>query len=582
MKLKKLESENKYKVIILLLLIYLVGVSIYIFLGCFDKNLGFIPDERLYIQAAKAFANGDGLYYNGLKSTFQKVVYSIIISPAYLVKDLHVQVRLVCIIGTLFEMTSVFPIYLISRKLNLSRKNSLLMCLFCLSVPTFVYSMTFMSETVFLPLWLWSIYLIIILLDTDEFQVKVPIILGALGYILYMCKEVGVVAIPVLILTKSIIVINKRGSFKEIIPGFISLASFSIFYLFGRFLLFSGTSSSYSYEMDVPSAPSSSDKNLVYFISFAVLFYFGYLILANNIFPVLIRSNKDSLNHRLTLYIEMALIVLLVVVVYKITLNEDYGIMSPRLHLRYFEPLFIPYLICFIARLNDEKEEYFHRYTKLSFGIFLLIILMLPGPSSDGLLDSTTITPYLIPNKLAYSLFLGSPRKTVIFNMVLKAIIILVSLVELKLLKWNKKVFACVFISVAFALNVCGVCLKAVDIRRGYHVSKSDMEEMQEINDELSKLSGQKLMIARENMLLSEIMVTFYDIKDTDIYLAGGDYDLNDETVTLKAANASKEVNIADYDYIVYEINLWEESEDNEIPTEKVILQTEDFIVVEN
>lgn len=582
MGLKNLESEKKHKIVLILVAIYLLGVLFYTFLGSFDKILGYIPDERLYIQAAKAFANGDGLYYNGLKSTFQKVVYSFVISPAYLVKDLHVQVRLVCIIGTLFEMTSVFPIYLISRKLNLSRKNSLLMCLFCLSVPTFVYSMTFMSETVFLPLWLWSIYLIIILLDTDEFQVKVPIILGALGYILYMCKEVGVVAIPVLILTKSIIVIKKRGSFKEIIPGFISLASFSIFYLFGRFLIFSGASSSYSYEMDVPSAPASSEKNLVYYVSFAVLFYFGYIILANNIFPVLIRSNKDGLNHRLTLYIEIALLALLAVVVYKITLNEDYGIMSPRLHLRYFEPLFIPYFICFIARLNDEEEEYFHKYTKLSFGIFLLIILMLPGLSSDGILDSTTIAPYLIPNKLAYSLFLGSPRKTVILNMIMKAIIIVVSLVELKLLKWNKKAFACVFISVAFALNVCGVCLKTIDIRRGYKVSISDMEEMQEINDELSKLPGQKLMIARKNMLVSEIMITFYDIKDTDVYLAEEDYDVSDETIILKASNASKEVNVADYDYIVYEINLWEESNEGNISAENVILQTEDFIVVEN
>ena len=113
-------------------------------------------------------------------------------------------------------------------------------------------------------------------------------------------------------------------------------------------------------------------------------------------------------------------------------------------------------------------------------------------------------------------------------------------------------------------------------------IRNGDMEEMQEINDELSKLPGQKLMIARKNMLVSEIMITFYDIKDTDVYLAEEDYDVSDETIILKASNASKEVNVADYDYIVYEINLWEESNEGNISAENVILQTEDFIVVEN
>ena len=83
-------------------------------------------------------------------------------------------------------------------------------------------------------------------------------------------------------------------------------------------------------------------------------------------------------------------------------------------------------------------------------------------------------------------------------------------------------------------------------------------------------------------MLVSEIMITFYDIKDTDVYLAEEDYDVSDETIILKASNASKEVNVADYDYIVYEINLWEESNEGNISAENVILQTEDFIVVEN
>ena len=83
MNLLNLESAKKYKIVIALIIIYLFGVILYYCLGSYSKNLFFVPDERLYLQAAKALANGDGISYNGMSSTFQKIVYSIIISPAF-------------------------------------------------------------------------------------------------------------------------------------------------------------------------------------------------------------------------------------------------------------------------------------------------------------------------------------------------------------------------------------------------------------------------------------------------------------------------------------------------------------------
>ena len=167
----------------------------------------------------------------------------------------------------------------------------------------------------------------------------------------------------------------------------------------------------------------------------------AYVILVNNIFPIFIRSRGYGLNHKITIYIETAFIMLVFIVVYRISLTEDYGLLSPRLHFRYFEPLFVPYTICFIARLYDGEEESSldNKYVKLALGIFLFVLLLIPAINAGGSLDSTTYMFYLIPDKLAYYLFLGSPRKTVIMNMAMKILILVVVLLEVKLFNKNKK-----------------------------------------------------------------------------------------------------------------------------------------------
>ena len=584
MDLKNFENSKKSTIIVCLLAIYFIGVGIYFFLVNYTKNLFFIPDERLYIQAAKAFSVGYGIHYNGLKSGFQKILYPIIISPAFFVDDLQTQIRLISLLGIMFEMTSVFPIYLISRKLNLSRIKSLLLCFFCLSFPVYLFSMTFMSETAFLPVWLWVIYLIIFLLDSKEANYLIPIVLGVLGYFLFMCKEVGIIALPTLLLTKLIYVIKKKSSIKEMIPSVISCLAFLCLHLIFRFFIFGDSAGTYSYAISMPDIQKNSKMNPVSFFLYSYLFYLGYMILVNNIFPVFIRAEGDDLNRKLSMYIEMAILILIGVVVYKIILKEDYGLLSPRLHFRYFEPLFIPYTIAFVARFDDIKEEtaFDHKYSKLVFWIYLMVLMVLPGLNSGGILDSTTLTAFFIPEKIAYLFFLGSLRKTLIMTIIMKVIILLITLIEVRLIKKDKKRFMIMFMVVAIIVNFIGIGIKYIEIRKMYEVSDEYVEEMQIINDEMKNLSGRKLMISRQDTRLSEILITYYDINNTDVYLAEAEYDTLDKTVTLKVTGASREANIDDYSYIVYENGVWEDSDRESIPPDKIILTTEHFFIVEN
>lgn len=582
MNLLNLESEKKYKIVIALIIIYLSGVILYYCLGSYSKNLFFVPDERLYLQAAKALANGDGISYNGMSSTFQKIVYSIIISPAFLVEDLHIQIRLVCLLGTMAEMTYIFPVYLISRRLNLDRTKSLLLSLLGLTFPPLLFSMTFMSETAFLPLWLWTIYLMTIMLESDQVKIAVPVILGVVSYLLYMCKEVGIVAIPAMVLAKLILIGKKKETFKCLIPCVISIVTFGVLYLLVRYLVFSGSSSSYSYAITVPQMPETNNMNPLSFFLYAAFFYLSYTILVNNIFPLFVRSDKNELNSRLTMYLEIAIVMLIFTVVYKIALKEDFGLLSPRLHLRYLEPLFISYFICFVSRIGDIDEEnpFSNKYLKWAFIIYLIVLFIIPGLNLDGFLDSTTSTFYLIPNKFALRFFLGSPLKTTILTYVMKLMILIVVFFGLKLLKRNKKGFVITFVSVTLIINIVSTGLKYHDIRSGYELSEKYVAEMQKINDEMESLPGRKLYIVREISRLNEIVITYYDINNTDVYSALEDYNPSDEMVTLKAGNATRDVSISDYDYIIYDSGIWEESEKEPFSAENIILSTENFFVI--
>ena len=586
MKIPDLEKKNKYTIAVLLFLIYILGVLIYFSLGNYNKCLCFTPDERYYIQVSKAISNGDGMCYNGLVSTFQKVFYPIILAPAYKINNLHIQIRVVSLLGILFELSSIFPIYLICKRLGLNRLKSLLICLLSFSIPTFLYSMTFMSETAFLALWLWEIYLVVIMMDDDKTITIVPILLGVIGYALYLCKEVGIVALPALCLTKLIFMLKeKKGHIKDLLPLIISVLVFIGLFIIGRFFVFQVSSGAYSYSLSFVKNSESSDKNPLYFFLYSILYYLGYIVLVNNVFPLFIRSQKDDLNSKLSMYIEIVILTLILVVVYKITLKEDFGVMSPRLHFRYFEPLFIPYFICFISRVDELKEEDIlcGKYIRLAFIIYLLIIMMLPGVSSGEFLDSTTTMVYLIPEKLAYHFFKGNISKNVIMNFGVKFIVLVAVIIETRLLKKNKKLFLKVFLVIAILINISGSTMKYCDIRKEYELSEDYVVEMQELNDALSDLSGKKLIIARQFTRLSAILITYYDIYETDTYLSDEEYEVTDKSVTLKAGGGvSREANIDDYAYIVYENGVWEDSERESIPPEKILFSTEHFFIVEN
>ena len=571
-----------------LIIIYILGAALYTILASFNKNLIFVPDERLYIQAAKAFASGNGMYYNGMKSTYQKLLYPLIISPAFLASNIRLQLFLIALISSLFEMTAIFPIYLICTRLRLGQRLSTIITSCSVLFPAFLFSSTFMSESVYIAVWLWMIYLIVIFLDSSNIKWYMPILIGTVGYLLYLDKEVGIVAIPALVLVTFIAMIRSamkspaedrsirniitnidgRRFLYSIVAGLI----FGVYFLLGKYFLFSSMSPSYSYQI---SSVGDSLRRYVYYAIYAAFFYIIYIILATFIFPVFMRLSLDETAGKLKLYIEVSILVLIFVVVNRVTMNEDFGSLSPRLHLRYIEPLFIPYLITFLAGLGyregdttnkgaTKNKSFLHnKWIRLLFPIYILALIIIPGLTTDGFLDSTTVMPYMLPQMVAIKFYVGSHRVELIGNIILKALILIYIYIGMRLLdgrgiftrKSNsgvKKRFVPFLLGFVVLISVMSLALKYRDIREAYHVSDEYIDQFQALNDEIDNLEGDKLIIVPDSSRACDMMITFYDIGQSDIYVVdiGEDFAIDAE-ISLRASNAYRSVRMTDYDYLI-------------------------------
>lgn len=135
----------------LLIIIYLSIVSFKLFLSPLILHPTIIGDEVTYLWMAKAPFQNQGNYYPFLYPFILSLIPSNNIQTTYLIAK-----ALNCFISSLI----VFPTYFLS-KLFLSKQSSLIITLFSLFIPVgFTYSFLVMSENLFYPLFLTSIYLI--------------------------------------------------------------------------------------------------------------------------------------------------------------------------------------------------------------------------------------------------------------------------------------------------------------------------------------------------------------------------------------------------------------------------------------
>lgn len=121
-------------------------------LADFPKCIGVLPDEIRYLNLAASLFNEGQLIERGGFSSFQKILYPLALSPAFLADDPLLRVRLITLLNSIYVSSAVFPALLLARRLFTGKAPVIICLLFALIMPDMCYSMTFLSECIYLPL----------------------------------------------------------------------------------------------------------------------------------------------------------------------------------------------------------------------------------------------------------------------------------------------------------------------------------------------------------------------------------------------------------------------------------------------
>lgn len=409
-------------------------------LSDFPKCIGVLPDEVRYLNLAASLFNEGQLVERGGFSSFQKILYPLALSPAFLADDPLLRVRLIALLNSIYVSSAVFPALLLARRLFTSRTPVIICLLFTLVMPDMCYSMTFLSECVYLPLALW---LIACCLRAFEARGRAGYAwcagAGLLCYVTYLAKEVAL-GFALAFIVMMIVRICRSMRYADVNSGLpshpthpsrdaaaelaclrhaqtvlakphraqcgsardarihacISLicffAAFAIPFLLLKFTLFSGLLNSYN-QTD-PSVLLNPYTLLfaIYALAsdathFAIAFAFFPLVLPALTWPRLTRRERD-----LYLFCLLAFVFILLIVVYTISIREDLGHVGIRPHVRYVAPIFLPLLFLTIKQLlrGDgtaimRTPIAFAAAIALTLGMCLLVVFMLGnGDYSQG------------------------------------------------------------------------------------------------------------------------------------------------------------------------------------------------------
>lgn len=399
--------------------LFLLGSIAHIYLGDYAKGIDVLPDERRYLEIARSLFAGGDLIIRGAASDFQKILYPLSLFPALLFPDGADQIRFVGILNSFYACSTVFPALAIARKLF--RKSYIVIGCMVLALisPDLMYSMTFMSESVFMPLALWLVYLCWRCFESaGRRQIALSALAGAVCYLTYLCKEVAWMFLIAFAVHFIVAAASRRMPVRAALAR-IAVCAASYMALFGimKLTLFSGLYNSYGqFSFDILLAPYT-----VLFSLYSIAVDSSYFIIGFGVFPVIFvactypdfsREERD-----LALFCLVSLLVGLACVVFTISMREDVGHVALRQHLRYVAPLAIPLLYLFMKQGMRFRPLFIARAPRrcMAFGVitgaFCLLVAAFFGTAnlSQGFDNSQF-------HFMRWFLGLGEPLATDYFN----------------------------------------------------------------------------------------------------------------------------------------------------------------------
>ena len=396
---------------------YLVAVLVRFILAAYLKVVYTYPDELLYYGIARSLSHGQGIMIYNTPTTFQKLLYSLVLLPTFAIGNQVVRLHAIALVNSAVMASGIFPTYLLAKRMLRKPTHVYALCALYVIMSDLVYTMTFMSEIVFLPLALWLIlgYHVVFLTDgpTDMRFAVCSAALGVLTYVLYLCKE-GAVAFPAALAVLVLFEAGGRVAFRRSPLGLdlkrtaiglaILVCAFGLCFAALKFFVFSGMKNYYHQTgLEVLSLPYRKR-----YLFYAFRYYLACCILAMGVIPFLapLMGYRDLPKDRRRLYVLLVGLLVLnaVGIAYTITVREDFPQVIPRSHMRYACYLWMPFICVWLAGTDVKRQR--TRPTLIGVValacVMALLLLLYQGSHSGSPVDNMTLAYLndLMPSQL--------------------------------------------------------------------------------------------------------------------------------------------------------------------------------------
>ncbi len=375
--------------------LYAVAVIIRYLLGDFPKFGRTYPDELNTFDIARSLFYGEGIRIQGYPSGYQKLGYSLAVLPFYAISNAAIRVRAITLFHCLVLCSMAIWTYLLGREWGMTRRFSLFLGFLALLWPNQLNSMNLMIESLYVPLFALAFWLFI--RNERRRSYGLAILIGIISYYVYFIKErgfvfpAGCIALEVCYPVLEWLLHRKEAGFRVSIDWkrirclLVQLGTFLVIFLLVKNFAFRMEQNSW---WALESMAKSYD--LSHFL-YGVYSFFYYLLVVTMsvfclpmIFGVSVYTAMEEQKKRSYLFLQILNVGMSLMVSFRITAFEDYGRLSPRLHLRYFGPqifltlaIFLVIFLLYREKLAEEKR--LKMYFRLSVLMVVVILLLFKG-----------------------------------------------------------------------------------------------------------------------------------------------------------------------------------------------------------
>jgi len=150
---------NINRTIIILLLLYALSVFVKFFLSFQIPSPYLFYDELVYSKMAHSFISTLQFIFQDRPTGQFPPLYPMTISPFFLLPNMEISYVAIKFMNALFSSLVIFPVWMLGRQF-LEKKYVLILIIFVLISPVNIYSSLIMSENLFYPLFIFSIFFI--------------------------------------------------------------------------------------------------------------------------------------------------------------------------------------------------------------------------------------------------------------------------------------------------------------------------------------------------------------------------------------------------------------------------------------